>query len=759
MARAGSVRLRVVEAMQRDIGKKRARIGPRAMEGLGAAPGDTVEIASGGGGAKGGRATCAVVWPADEDERRADIVRIDGQTRRNAGAGAGDAVDLRRIPVARAESVVLGQAPGAPPLDGELVAFVRRRLADVPLYRGDRVAVDVLGNAIDLSVAEAAPRGGAVTIAPSTTVRVSSGGGEGSGAGAGAGAAPDGGAATYEEVGGLGAEMAAMREIVELPLRHPEVFARLGVESHGGILLHGPPGCGKTLIARVLAGESGASMYSISGPEIMNKYYGESEARLRGIFKEARENSPSIIFIDEIDAVAPSRERVHGDVEKRVVAQLLALMDGLADRGNVVVLGATNRPDSVDPALRRPGRFDREVEVSVPNEDGRLEVLQIHTRGMPVAGRGGLERLAGDLHGYTGADIKSLCREAALKAVRRYLPDAGRGGGPGGSAGRISAGVLESIKVEIDDFYEAMHQVVPTAMREFYVERPRVRWSDVGGLAAEKRALQDNLIAAMRDPSRFAEMGVSPPRGALIYGPPGCGKSLLARALAAESGANMILVRGPEILSKWVGEAERAIRDIFRKARASAPCVVVLDELDSLAHARGGGGGPGGPGGTGAGGPQGQAVVGQLLAEIEGGPASSRVAVVGITSRPDLLDAALLRTGRLDLLLYAGPPDAGARREILGVLTAAMPLGGGVDAGAIAARASGFSGADLAALCREAAVAAMRDGSKSVRPGDFDAAFGAVRPSVGEEAAKWYASVRDGLASALPKALDSPFYG
>ena len=753
MPRAGRVRLRVVEAMQRDIGKKRARIGPRAMEGLGAAPGDTVEIASGAGGAKGGRATCAVVWPADEDERRADIVRIDGQTRRNAGAGAGDAVDVRKIPVSPAESVVLGQPSGAPPLDGELVAFVRRRLADVPLYRGDRVAVDVLGNAIDLSVDEAAPRGGAVSIALSTTVRVSSGGaGE-----AGQGAAPDGGTATYEEVGGLGAEMAAMREIVELPLRHPEVFARLGVESHGGILLHGPPGCGKTLIARVLAGESGASMYSISGPEIMNKYYGESEARLRGIFKEARENSPSIIFIDEIDAVAPSRERVHGDVEKRVVAQLLALMDGLADRGNVVVLGATNRPDSVDPALRRPGRFDREVEVSVPNEDGRLEVLQIHTRGMPVAGRGGLERLAGDLHGYTGADIKSLCREAALKAVRRYLPDAGRGGGPAGSAGRVSADVLESIKVEIDDFYEAMHQVVPTAMREFYVERPRVRWSDIGGLAAEKRALQDNLIAAMRDPSRFAEMGVSPPRGALIYGPPGCGKSLLARALAAESGANMILVRGPEILSKWVGEAERAIRDIFRKARASAPCVVVLDELDSLAHARGGG--PAAPGAAGAGGPQGQAVVGQLLAEIEGGPASSRVAVVGITSRPDLLDAALLRTGRLDLLLYAGPPDAEARREILGVLAAAMPLGDGVDAGAIAARASGFTGADLAALCREAAVAAMRDGSKTVRPGDFEAAFGAVRPSVGEEAAKWYASVRDGLASALPKALDSPFYG
>ena len=721
------------------------------MEGIGAAPGDAVEIASGGGG-KGGGATCAVVWPADEDERQADIVRIDGQTRRNAGAGAGDAVDVRKIPVSPASSVMLGQAPGAAPLDGEFVAFVRRRLADVPLYRGDRVAVDVLGNAIELSVADASPRGGAVSIVASTAVRILAGGEEAEEA---ARASP-GGSATYEEVGGLGAEMAAMREIVELPLRHPEVFAKLGVESHGGILLHGPPGCGKTLIARALAGESGARMYSISGPEIMNKYYGESEAKLRGIFREARENSPSIIFIDEIDAVAPSRERVHGDVEKRVVAQLLALMDGMADRGNVVVLGATNRPDSVDPALRRPGRFDREVEVSVPNEDGRLEVLQIHTRGMPVADRGGLARLAGDLHGYTGADIKSLCREAALRAVRRRLPDAGGGGG----GWQISADALEAIRVEIGDFYEAMHQVVPTAMREFYVERPRVRWSDIGGLADEKRALRDNLIAAMRDPSRFAEMGVSPPRGALIYGPPGCGKSLLARALAAESGANMILVRGPELLSKWVGEAERAVRDIFRKARASAPCVVVLDELDSLAQARGGGGAGAVPAlGAGGGGAPGQAVAGQLLAEIEGGPASSRVAVVGITSRPDLLDPALLRTGRLDLLLYAGPPDAAARREILGVLTDAMPLDEGVDAGAIAGRAAGFTGADLAALCREAAVAAIRDGSRTVRAGDFDAAFGAVRPSVGEEAAKWYASARDGLASALPKALDSPFYG
>ena len=730
--------------MQRDIGKKRARIGPSAMERLGASPGDAIEIACGGG------ATCAVAWPADEDEGRADIVRIDGQTRRNAGAGTGDTAEVKRIGVGPAASVRLVQPQGMPVLDGEFASFVRKRLADMPLYVGDVVAVTVLGRAIELAVAEMSPGAGAATIAESTRLSVTEGPGrprQGAAWEGGGGPGHGGAAATYEEVGGLGAEMAAMREIVEMPLRHPEVFAKLGVESHGGILMHGPPGCGKTLIARVLAAESGASMYSISGPEIMNKYYGESEARLRTIFKEARENSPSIIFIDELDAVAPSRERVQGDVEKRVVAQLLALMDGIAGRGNVIVLGATNRPDGVDPALRRPGRFDREVEISVPNKDGRLEVLQIHTRGMPVADRAGLDRLAGELHGYTGADIKSLCREAALKAARRHLPEGGGGGG-----GRVSAGVLESIKVELDDFYGAMHQVVPTAMREFYVERPRVRWSDVGGLAGEKRALQDNLIAAMCTPSRFAEMGVAPPRGALIYGPPGCGKSLLARALAAESGANMILVRGPEILSRWVGESEKAVRDIFRKARAAVPCVVILDELDALAHARGGGA-------EGRGGAPGQAVLSQLLTEIEEGPASSRVAVVGITSRPDLLDPALLRTGRLDLLLYAGPPDGAARREILGILTAPMPLGDGVDLAAVAGRAAGFTGADLAALCREAAVGAVRGGSKRVRREDFDGAFGAIRPSVSEEAAKWYGSIRDGMASALPKALDSPFYG
>ena len=411
---------------------------------------------------------------------------------------------------------------------------------------------------------------------------------------------------TYEEVGGLQEEIKVMREIVELPLRHPELFVRLGIEPHSGILLYGPPGCGKTLLAKVLASESDATMYSINGPEIMNKYYGETEAKLRDIFKEAKENSPSMIFIDEIDAIAPKREEAYGDVEKRVVAQLLALMDGLTDRGNVVVLGATNRPDSVDPALRRPGRFDREMEISVPNADGRLEVMRIHTRGMPIADDVNLKSLASELHGYTGADMKSLCREAAIRSIRRYLPEIDL------ETEKIPTKVLQSMEIKIIDFYDAMHEVIPTAMREFYVERSKIFWEDVGGLEESKRTLQDNLIVAMNDPERFSKMGIKPPKGALLYGPPGCGKTILARALATESGGNMILVRGPEILSKWVGESEKAIREIFRKAKASSPCVIIFDELDSLAKMKNGeeGGGIG------------ENILSQMLTEMEEGTSS-----------------------------------------------------------------------------------------------------------------------------------------
>ncbi|MDH3737076.1 MAG: AAA family ATPase, partial [Nitrosopumilus sp.] len=540
--------------------------------------------------------------------------------------------------------------------------------------------------------------------------------------------------------GGLRHEVKAMREIVELPLKHPELFSRLGIEPHSGILLYGPPGCGKTLLAKVLASESEANMFPINGPEIMNKYYGETEAKLRDIFKEAKDNSPSIIFIDEIDAIAPKREEAYGDVEKRVVAQLLALMDGLNERGNVIVLGATNRPDSVDPALRRPGRFDREFEISVPNEDGRLEILLIHTNGMPVSDDVDLKDLASELHGYTGADIKSLCREAAMKSIRRYLPEIDL------ETEKIPSEVLQSMQIKLIDFYDAMHEVIPTAMREFYVERPKVWWKDVGGLDETKKTLTDNLIIAMKEPTKFTKMGIRPPKGALIYGPPGCGKTLLGRALATETGANMILVRGPEILSKWLGESEKAIREIFRKAKASSPCVVIFDELDSLARYKSGEGGAG------------ETILSQLLTEMEEGT-SSRVVVVGITNRPDILDNALVRTGRLDLVLYVPPPDEKGRLETIKILTKKMPLANDVKLQEIAVATQNYTGADLAALCREAAVLAMRNNASKISSQDFANSLKQVSPSITKEIDQWYNTIRQSISNVVPKAGDKTFYG
>ncbi|MGQ0376315.1 MAG: AAA family ATPase, partial [Nitrososphaerota archaeon] len=490
-----------------------------------------------------------------------------------------------------------------------------------------------------------------------------------------------------------------------------------------------------------LASESEANMYSINGPEIMNKYYGETEARLRDIFKEAKDNSPSIIFIDEIDAIAPKREEAYGDVEKRVVAQLLALMDGLTDRGNVIVLGATNRPDSVDPALRRPGRFDREVEISVPNQEGRYEILQIHTRGMPIAQDVDLKKLADEFYGYTGADIKSLCRESAMKAIRRYLPEIDL------ETEKISSEILQSMEVTLQDFYDAMHEVVPTAMREFYVERPKVWWQDVGGLDDVKETLNDNLIVAMKEPAKFQKMGIKPPKGALLYGPPGCGKTLLARALATESGANMILVRGPEILSKWVGESEKAIREIFRKAKASSPCVVIFDELDSLARFK-----------SGEESGVGETILSQLLTEMEEG-GSSRVVVIGITNRPDLLDSSLLRSGRLDLVLYVQQPDEKGRLEVIKILTEQMPLASDVKLKEIALATQNYTGADLAALCREAAVHAMQNNSNKITSTDFSSALKRVKPSITKEVDQWYNTIKETISNVVPKSIDKTFYG
>lgn len=715
------LQMRVGEAKQRDVGKRRARIEQEAMEFLKVEPGDMIEII-------GKRSSCAIVWPADDDSKAPDMIRIDGQTRKNVGVGLNDLVNVRKVIAKPAKSVVLMPVNGNVTVDKEFTDFVKNRLKGLPLSEGDEISVMILGNSMDFKIHKISPkgvvkieRGTSLTILTEASVdkkiRV-----------------------TYEEIGGLRVQINRMREIVELPLKHPEVFNRLNIEPHSGILLYGPPGCGKTLIAKVLASESEANFYSINGPEIMNKYYGETEARLRDIFKEAKDNAPSVIFIDEIDAIAPKREEAYGDVEKRVVAQLLALMDGLTDRGNVIVLGATNRPESVDPALRRPGRFDREIEISVPNQEGRLEILQIHTRGMPLEDVD-LKTLAAELHGYTGADIKSLCREGAMKALRNYLPEIES------ETEKISSEVLQSMKIRLQDFYEAMHEIVPTAMREFYVESPKVWWKDVGGLDDAKRTLNDNLITAIKEPTKFQKMGIKPPKGALLYGPPGCGKTLLARALATESGANMIFVRGPEILSKWVGESEKAIREIFRKAKASSPCIIIFDELDSLARSK-----------SLEDGGIGERLLSQLLTEMEDGGAS-RVIVLGISNRPDLIDPSLLRPGRLDLILFIPPPDDKGRFEIIKILSRQMPLAGDIDLKEIALATKGYTGADLVAVCRESAVRAMRNDVSKINSVDFAAALKIVKPSITKGVEDWYSSIKDNISYAIPKPIDKAFYG
>ena len=716
------IKLRVAEAKYRDVGKRRARIDSLSMAKLAIKPGEIAELI-------GKRSTSVTVWLAESQESGREIIRIDGLTRKNVGVGLNDLLTVRKVRSKAAKSVLLlPLGHNAMSIDDQLSAFVRNKLTGYPINEGDEISVRVLGNSIDFVIKKIIPRT-ISRIERSTKVNV---------------VAPttvdERPRITYDEIGGLKEQINRLREIVELPLRNPEVFAKLGIEPHSGILMYGSPGCGKTLIAKALASESAANFYIINGPEIVNKYYGETEARLRDIFKEAKETAPSIIFIDEIDAIAPKREEAFGDVEKRVVAQLLSLMDGMSDRGNVIVLGATNRPESIDPALRRPGRFDREIEIGVPNAQGRFEILGIHTRGMPLAQDIDLQELALELNGYTGADIKALCREAAMKALRRYIPEIDSG------TGKVSPDTLRVMDIRSRDFREGMKEIIPTAMREFYVEVSRIKWEDVGGLHNVKRILHDNLIMSIKEPVNFSRMGIRAPRGALLFGPPGCGKTLIAKSLATISSANIIVVRGPEVLSKWVGESEKAIREIFRKAKSSSPCVIVFDELDSLARPRGQDDISGN-----------ERVLSQLLTEMDDS-GSSGIIIIGITSRPDLIDTSLIRPGRLDLIVYVESPDEKARNEIIGKLTSEMPLSKDVDLAQIAARTKGFSGADLVALCREAAINAIRNKVRVVNNSDFEKSLQFVKPSITKDVEDWYESIRRNLTYAIPKPLDRTFY-
>ena len=701
--RSPEIQLRVAEARTRDVGRGIVRIDRQSMRKLGVEPGDAVEI-------EGKKSTVAIVWPLPLEDEGVGIIRMDGIIRKNAGVTLGDVVKVRKAKLSPARRITL--APSFKlgiQVTPDLIEYVKSRLIGRPLKRGDVVEIPFFNTALQFTVVNTVPPG-PVQVVGTTEINLRT--------------EPVSGEIsipriTYEDIGDLEEAKEKIREMVELPLKHPELFRHLGIEPPKGVLLYGPPGTGKTLLAKAVANESGAYFIAINGPEIMSKYYGESEQRLREVFEEAQKNAPAIIFIDEIDAIAPRREAVTGEVERRVVAQLLALMDGLKERGQVIVIAATNRPNDIDPALRRPGRFDREIAFPVPDKRARREILQVHTRNMPLADDVDLDEIAELTHGYTGADLAALCREAAIHALRRFLPKIDL------ESENVPPEILKEIKVTRKDFLEAMKDIQPSALREVYVEVPEVHWDDIGGLHDVKQQLREVVEWPLKHPEYFKEMGIDPPKGVLLYGPPGTGKTLLAKAVATESGANFIAVKGPEILSKWVGESERAIREIFRKARQAAPCVVFFDEIDSIAPRRGHRFDSGVT----------DRIVNQILTEMDGLEKLEGVMVIAATNRPDIIDPALLRPGRFDRVIYVPPPDEEARLEILKVHTRRMPLAEDVDLKEIAKKTEGYTGADLAALCREAAITALREAGKptKVQMKHFLKAMEVVKPSITKE--------------------------
>jgi transitional endoplasmic reticulum ATPase len=702
--------LRVAEAKPRDVGRGIARIDPHDLEKIGAEVGDIIQV-------EGKRNTAAKVMPAYSEDRGKSLIQMDGLLRGNAQVSLDEKVTVQKTSFLPADKIVLNPLTLVRSISQERdTRYIGTLLDGLPLVEGDTIRANLFGTrSQDFAVISAVPKG-VVLVHARTKIEVKDK----------AEARAKDSNISYEDVGGLGKELQRVREMIELPLKYPQIFERLGIDPPQGVLLHGPPGCGKTLIARAVANETAAYFTHITGPEIMGKFYGESEARLRSVFKEAKTNAPAILFIDEIDAIAPKREEMGGEkqVERRVVAQLLALMDGLESRGELIVIGATNIPNSLDPALRRPGRFDREIAISIPDQRGRLEILQIHTRGMPLAQDVDLGKLSQITHGFVGADLEALCREAAMNALRKIMPSIDF------QLDEIPYETLLQLEVTMDDLNEALKEVEPSAIREVFVEVPNVRWEDVGGLGQVKEKLIEAVEWPLRYPDLFREANVKPPKGILLSGSPGTGKTLVAKALANESEVNFISVKGPELMSKYVGESERGVREVFRKTKQASPCILFFDEFDSLVPERG----------LGENSQVTERVISQFLTELDGLEELKGVLVLAATNRKDLIDSAILRPGRFDFTLEFPLPDEKARREIFAIHTKGKPLASDVDPGVMAQKTEGLAGADIEVICREASMIAIREflrtqGEKTklqISKGHFDLAIDWLKAQKGE---------------------------
>ena len=725
-----SLTLRVAKAIPSDVGHGRARV-PFDNE-LNLKPGDIVEIA-------GEQRTAAIVWRCRPEDANLGVIRIDGIIRKNAGVSLGDRVTITKVETQPCQRLVLSPVMAkqqkvrfGPGIEG----FARRGLNKRPVVAGDRIFIPgmtLFAEALPFAIVSTSPKG-IVQVLPDTEIVIKEEAVDEEESGQVQ-------TISYEDIGGIGEQLQKVREMIELPLKHPILFRRLGIDPPRGVLLHGPPGTGKTLIAKAVASETNAHFTSINGPEIISKYYGESEKQLREIFDEAAANTPAIIFIDELDSIAPKREDVSGEVERRVVAQLLTLLDGMQGRDNVVVIGATNRRDAIDPALRRPGRFDRELEIGVPDKNGRKEIIDIHTRGMPISDDFDIDWLLDNSYGFVGADISALVRESAMKALRRYLPEIDL------DEEQIPPEVLEKMEVRMSDFRQAIKEIEPSALREIYLEVPEVSWDQVGGLDEVKERLKESIEWPLTKPDVFEHFGIKPPRGIVLFGAPGTGKTLIAKAIANEAKANFITIKGPELISKWVGESEKAVREVFKKAKQSSPSIVFLDEFESIAGMR--------RATDGAGSDVMNRVVNQLLSSMDGGESMEGVIVVAATNRPEMIDPALLRSGRFERVLHIPPPDAKSVHEILKIHTESMPLGK-FKLSDLASQLSNYTGADIEAVCREAALIAMRANRKTVSKKHFEQAIERVRPTVTDEMMQYYDRMESMLVSGLESVRRSP---